>query len=127
MAFDRVYSAMIDGNFVDMLTYDDVMHLNKNLVSMIRKEYYPIYQEGRISNIKKDICLFTIDCKLTYEEYITNYNNLPNMYGVNAINDNDIVICKEYNNKYSNLNYLNDTDKQNKRKRTKSIDYEYEE
>ena len=94
---NRCYNAIIDGEFVDMLTKEDIMHLNKNIVSFITKEYYPINSYGQMSENKKIITLYTSDTPTSYSEYIYNYNNLPSIYGVIPINDDDIEICKHYN------------------------------
>jgi hypothetical protein len=95
---ERCYNAIIDGEFVDMLTKDDIIHLNKNIVSFVTKEYYPINTYGQMSENKKNITLYTSEFpNMSYSEYIYNYNNLQSVYGVNAINDADIEICKHFN------------------------------
>ena len=108
------YCAIINGEFVDMLSKEYIMSLNKDNITLISKEYYPINENNILSRDKESITLYTADFPyMTYDEYINNYNNLPKLYGVNAINDDDLEICKHFN--YKNTK---------KRTRTYSIDYE---
>lgn len=111
----RCYSAIIDGAFVDMLTKDDIMHLNKEIVSFVAKEYHPLNIYGTISGKKQSITLYTSDTPTSYYEYIYNFNNLPSTYGVNPMNDDDIEICKHYN-LVENDNKTIENDNKNKRK-----------
>ncbi len=112
------YQAIIQGNFIDLLSKQDLYNLNKNNVTLVSKEYSPINEEGIVSNTRNIIILFTSEHpNKTAKEYIEDYKNNQNQYGVNVINDDDIDICNYFNNKTTFKN----------RKRTRSIDYVFEE
>jgi hypothetical protein len=91
---------------------DECLKLEKDMINFVCKSYYPI-----INNIKKKqprtIFLYTTDCPYI-NNYIENYTQLSNIYGSNAMNENDIEVCQ----------YLNNKQTKTFRKRTRSIDYE---
>ncbi len=110
------YQAIIDGNFIDLLSKQDLYNLDKNKVTLVSKEYSPINEEGVTSNERKMIILFTDrHSSRTPNEYIDYYKNNQNEYGVNVIDNDDVDICNYFN-------YKTTPTTQN-RKRTRSIDY----
>ncbi len=103
------------GLFLDLLSKDDLYNLNKQCITIVSKSYYPINEAGIRSNVDSSIILFSRNfLNETPKNYIENYTSNVEIYGVNAIDEDDIHIC----------NYFNDNVL--KRKRTRSIDYEIE-
>lgn len=92
------YTAIYQGNFIDLLSKETLMSLDRRDISMVCKEYYSIDIKGKKSNVKQIIVLFTNDSLFKKSEnYISEYTSLVNLYGVNAINDDDIEVCKYFN------------------------------
>jgi hypothetical protein len=65
---------------------------------LVTKEYFPIDIDGNINENKMNIILYNSEYPdMKYSDYIYRFNNLSSIYGINAINQNDIEICKHYN------------------------------
>lgn len=121
MELERCYCAIVNGNLIQMLTKNDVIQLDKEMVTLVCKDYYPIIG-NTLSDDKVSITLYNAGFSKSYNEFINDYNNLPPMYGTNAINEDDIEICKHYNSENNSENK-----NRNKRNRTESCIDEYEE
>ncbi len=106
------YSYATNNEIINKVQIDDLMKANKNEIKSIHKHYYPIDENNKVSNQSWLIVLYT--CNSPNEDpytYISKYTTAPSIYGVNAITEEDIAICRYFNSIPL------------KRKRTKSIDY----
>ena len=92
------YSADIKGTTINSITKEEVMKL-KGHSSMVCKYYYPI-KKGVTSKNMTNIILYTSDFpNETADKYIGHFTFFRQQYGDNAINQDDIELCKYFNDK----------------------------
>jgi len=81
------YQTFLDEEHVESFEIDDIR--------LISKEYLPMFDET-LSWKSKSIILYTADCgEVTANEYISNYTQLKEMYGDNALSELDITIIRK--------------------------------
>ena len=85
----------INSNVATHLTSEDIMQHDRNKINNCSKHYTPIFLH-RIGK-EKSITLYTNQVSMSANEYVTNYNTLPNIYGTNALNESDIMILNHLN------------------------------
>jgi len=91
------YKIIYNGKEINNLSYEQLLAYNSKFIELISKVYYPINKIGEKSSYLSDIILYTVDVVMTSEGYIGNYTTLTDMYGVNALNENDKKIIEMFN------------------------------
>jgi hypothetical protein len=95
---DKMYSIVLNnGIIIEDLNYAEVMSYDITMINSIHKYYQKINRDGTYDNCLTMITLYVAEIPMTPEQYINNYRNLTNMYGLNAIETNDIVIIEKFN------------------------------
>ncbi len=74
----------------------DIMGIpNKLSIHLCTKKYRPVGLSNYIKEM--EIILYTSEVKNTSESYIDNYQNLPGVYGLNALDESDKAVCQFLN------------------------------
>lgn len=90
------YSIQINNVTIENLTYEQVIK-EQRLICWISKKYYKLQKDGTIDKKPTNICLYTAEMPNSATSYINNYTKLSGMYGINALNDNDVELIKKFN------------------------------
>jgi hypothetical protein len=95
---DKMYSIVLNnGIIIEDLNYAEVMSYDITMINSIHKYYQKINRDGTYDNCLTMITLYVAEIPMTPEQYINNYKNETNMYGLNVIETNDIVIIEKFN------------------------------
>jgi hypothetical protein len=81
----------------DKLTFEELINLDIDCVTSIFKSYYKLDENDLYDTKQTNICLYTSEIPMSIEQYINNYRKLVNLYGTNALNEDDIKILEKFN------------------------------
>jgi len=100
---DYYYEILYKNQIISNLSFRDLNNYDLQDIDMLIKHYF-IYKDNK--KIKNNIILFNSDMpQIKALDYITNYIKSDKMYGINAINTDDIILLLRFENQYTSSNY----------------------